>query len=53
MIFDSIHNKENYKEEGKIYQALCYLAGIKSWEEAIPDTIIPKRLYNSEPCIIC
>ena len=29
MIFDSIQNKENYKEDRKIYQALCYLAEIK------------------------
>jgi len=49
MIFDSIHNKENYKEEGKIYQALCYLAGIKSWEEAIPDTIIQKDSIIANP----
>lgn len=49
MIFDSIQNKENYKEDRKIYQALCYLAGIKNWEEAIPDTIIQKGSIIANP----
>ncbi len=42
MIFDSIQNKENYKEDTKIYQALCYLENIKSWEEALPNTVVQK-----------
>lgn len=49
MIFDSIHNKENYKEDEKIYQALCYLAEMKSWEEATPDTIIQKGSIIANP----
>ena len=49
MIFDSIHNKENYKEDEKIYQALCYLAEMKSWEEATPDTIIQKGAIIANP----
>ena len=49
MIFDSIHNKENYKEDEKIYKALCYLAEKKSWEEATPDTIIQKGSIIANP----
>lgn len=33
MIFDSIQNKENYKEDTKIYQALCYLENIRAVSE--------------------
>ena len=32
MIFDSINNKENYKEEKEIYQALSFLEKVKKWE---------------------
>ena len=49
MIFDSIQNKENYKEDRKIYQALCYLAEIKRWEEAFPDTVIQKGVIVANP----
>ena len=40
MIFDAIRNKENYKAETKIYQALCYLEQISRWDEILPDTVI-------------
>ena len=49
MIFDSIRNRENSKENGKIYQALCYLAEIKRWEEAFPDTVIQKGVIVANP----
>ena len=49
MIFDSIQNKENYKEDTKIYEALCYLENIKSWEEALPDTVIRKDSIFANP----
>ncbi len=29
MIFDSIQNKENYREYETLYQILCYLEGLK------------------------
>lgn len=49
MIFDSIQNKENYKEDTKIYEALCYLENIKNWEEALPDTVIRKDSIFANP----
>ena len=49
MIFDSIRNRENYKENGKIYQALCYLAEIKRWEEVFPDTVIQEGVMVANP----
>ena len=49
MIFDSIRNRENYKENGKIYQALCYLAEIKRWEEVFPDTVIQEGTIVANP----
>lgn len=49
MIFDSIQNRENYKEDGKIYQALCYLAEIKRWEEAVPNTVIQEGAIIANP----
>lgn len=49
MIFDSIQNKENYKADMKIYQALCYLENIKSWEEALPDTVIREDSIVANP----
>ena len=49
MIFDSIRNRENYKENGKIYQALCYLAEIKRWEEVFPDTVIQEGAIVANP----
>ena len=49
MIFDSIQNKENYKEDTKIYQALCYLENIKSWEEALPNTVVQKDCIFANP----
>lgn len=51
MIFDSIRNRENYKENGKIYQALCYLAEIKRWEEVFPDTVIQEGTIVANPVI--
>ena len=49
MIFDSIRNRENYKEHGKIYPALCYLAEIKRWEEVFPDTVIQEGTIVANP----
>ena len=49
MIFDSIRNRENYKENGKIYQALCYLAEIKRWDEVFPDTVIQEGAIVANP----
>lgn len=49
MIFDSINNKENYKEEEKIYQALNYLAKVKKWEDVEPNTIIQKDSILANP----
>ena len=34
MIFDSISNKENYKEEKEIYQTLNFLEKLKKWDDA-------------------
>ena len=37
MIFDSISNKENYKEEKEIYQTLNFLEKLKKWDiETLP-----------------
>lgn len=49
MIFDSIQNKENYQADGKIYQALCYLAELQKWEEAVPDTVIREGVMSANP----
>ena len=40
MIFDSIQNKENYREYETLYQILCYLEGLKQGELPLPDTVI-------------
>ncbi len=48
MIFDSIRNKENYKET-EIYQALCYLEKIKEWEELLPGTVIQEDCSFANP----
>ncbi len=49
MIVDSINNKENYKEEKNIYQALNYLEKIKDWDEVEPNTIILKDYIEANP----
>ena len=46
MIFDSIQNKENYKDFSKLYQALCFLSELPQNE--IPDsgtTLIKDQLF--------
>lgn len=56
MIYDSIKNKERYREMPKLYEALCYLEGIT--EENFPEKkvvldgirkfVVPKK-YETEP----
>lgn len=46
MIFDSIQNKDNYKDFPMLYQALCYLADLKEDEMPEPNTVlIPGQLF--------
>lgn len=46
MIFDFIHNKENYKDYPLLYQALEYLATLETNELPAPNTIlVPERLF--------
>ena len=46
MIFDSIKNKENYKEHKLIYQALSYLSALPEGEMPAPGTIlVPDQLF--------
>ncbi|MCI9174841.1 MAG: DUF386 domain-containing protein [Lachnospiraceae bacterium] len=49
MIFDSIRNKDNYREDPEIYQALCHLEQIREWEEALPDTVIHEGVSFANP----
>ena len=42
MIFDSISNKENYKEEKEIYQTLNFLEKLKKWDDVESNAIIQK-----------
>lgn len=56
MIYDSIKNKDRYKDMPKLYEALCYLEGIT--EENFPEKrividgikkfVVPKN-YETEP----
>lgn len=46
MLFDSIQNRENYKDNRLVYQALDYLSRLRSGELPTPGTIlIPDVLY--------
>lgn len=46
MIFDHIQNKENYKSNTLLYQALCYLQNLKPGEMPAPGTVlIPGTLF--------
>ena len=49
MIFDSLKNKENYKGDAEIYQALCYLDKIGKWEELLPNTVIQEDCSFANP----
>ena len=49
MIFDAIRNKENYRQETDIYQALCYLEKIRKWEEVLPNTVIREDCIFANP----
>lgn len=49
MIFDAIRNKENYKQETEIYQALCFLEKIDKWEEILPNTVIQEDYIFANP----
>lgn len=49
MIFDAIRNKENYKQETEIYQALCFLEKIDKWEEILPNTLIQEDCIFANP----
>ena len=50
MIFDSIQNKENYREYETLYQILCYLEGLKQGELPLPDTVICENRAFCESC---
>lgn len=46
MIFDTIQNKKNYKQDKLLYQALCYLADLHPGEMPAPNTVlIPDTLF--------
>lgn len=46
MIFDSIKNKENYKEYGTLYQILCYLDSLAPGELPAPGTVLtPNEVF--------
>lgn len=46
MIFDSIQNKENYRNFPELYQALCFLSQLNEGDMPEPGTVlIPDRLF--------
>ena len=46
MIFDSIANKENYRDFPMLYEALCFLAGLSEGELPKANTVlIEKKLF--------
>lgn len=46
MIFDSIANKDNYRDFPMLYQALCFLADLAEKELPAPNTVlIEKELF--------
>lgn len=46
MIFDSITNKENYRDFPMLYEALCFLAKLPEQELPSPNTVlIEKKLF--------
>lgn len=49
MIFDSISNKENYKEEKEIYQTLNFLEKLKKWDDVESNAIIQKDWISANP----
>ncbi|QIB57303.1 YhcH/YjgK/YiaL family protein [Blautia producta] len=49
MIFDSIQNKENYREYEMLYQILCYLDSLKQGELPLPDTVICENRVFCNP----
>ena len=48
MIFDSISNKENYKEEKEIYQTLNFLEKLKKWDDVESNAIIQKDWISAK-----
>ena len=53
MIFDSISNKENYKEEKEIYQTLNFLEKLKKWDDVESNAIIQKDWISANPVSFC
>ena len=51
MIFDSISNKENYKEEKEIYQTLNFLEKLKKWDDVESNAIIQKDWISANACM--
>lgn len=49
MIFDSISNKENYKEEKEIYQTLNFFEKLKKWDDVESNAIIQKDWISANP----
>lgn len=49
VIFDAIRNKDNYKTETEIYQALCFLENIGKWEDLLPNTVIQEDCSFANP----
>ena len=49
MIFDSIRNKENYREYETLYTVLCYLEGLHRGELPQPNTVIAEHKIFCNP----
>lgn len=48
MIFDSINNKENYREYPTLYKALCFLRDLKG-QLPVPGTVIEEGVMFCNP----
>lgn len=49
MIFDNIHNKDNYKEYPEIYRVLCYLSDLAQGELPGADTVLEEGKIFCNP----
>ena len=49
MIFDSIHNYNNYKGYPELYQVLSFLAGLGEGEAVKPNTVLAEERIFCNP----